>query len=279
MSARAASKYEGETVSVKKFLKCFDETRTFICLTDKESEDDEDYVTGLNKGVIITAPEFILLAINHLDTPNTTYREVKGFPPSAEIFVGNYFFRASQVHLTPPKPIGEAPFLSKLTFFKYISYNYKGAAYIIKNQIPIPDPFTSHLLKKDPNLIPLIPDLTPDQIKALLLEDPYRIRFFPTRTEFYDQVITQQPYTLQYLAKPSEELIMKALSLNGTAIQFVPSPTPKYCEAAVKQNYMTITTIPRALRTKELIELTKQKIAADKSTNLTFESLSLSISK
>lgn len=275
MSARAASKYEGDTVSVKKFLKCFDASRTFICLTDKESEDDGDYVTGLNKGIIITAPEYILLAINHLDISNTTYREVKGFPPSAEIFVGNYFFRASQVHLAAPIPIGEAPFLDKQTFFKYISYNYKGAAYIIKNRIPIPEAFRAHLLKKDPNLIPLIPDLTPLQIKALLREDPYRIRFFPTRTEFYDQVITQQPYTLQYLAKPSEELVLKALQLNGTTIQFVPSPTPKQCEAAVKQNYMTINMIPRAMRTKELIELCKHGISADKDTNLTFESLSL----
>lgn len=272
--AHRASKFNGKTVSVKKFLKCFDESVTFFALTDKESEDDEDYVTGANTNIVFTTPENFLLAVNHANIPNTTFRLVHGFPPTAEIFVMGHIYKTTKVQLKHAQPFIEAPFLNDQKNFRYIIYDYKGASYLIRSTIPVPEAFRTHLLKKDESLIPLIQK--PD-IPVLIAENPHRIRFF-TKAAAPATIIaavTKEPYTIQYVSPSARtpELIELALKANGTAIQFIDEPTPEQCEFAVTQTYMALQYIPKSLRTEALLELAQSLLEADTKTNIQFETL------
>ena len=273
--AYRTSKIDGKTVTVKKFLKCFDESATFIVLTDPESEEAGDYETGANSNIIFTLRESFLLSVNHGKTPNTTYREVQGFPSTAEIQITGHLYMANKVHLKPALPFTEAPFLNDPKFFRYIHYEYNGASYLIKNSVPIPEDFTKYLLSKDDNLIKLIPDISREFVQTLIDKNPHRVRYFSSISEFRKQAVTKAPYTLQYFLKPlpTDEEIEIALSKNGTAIRFVPDPTPEQCEHAVKQTYMAIQHVPKSKRTKALLTLTQSLLEADKETNIDFESL------
>jgi len=271
--ANRATKYNGTTVSVKKFLKCFDETATFIVLTDQESEEDGDYTTGANTNIVFIIPENFLLAVNHAKIPNTTYRKVQGFPPSAEIMVTGHIYRANKVHLKEPTPFLEAPFLNDPKFFRYIIYDHRGAHYLIKNDITLPKTFMNHLLRKDETLVALMSKSSSDEITALIEDNPYRIKYFPEDPAHQIQAVSKEPYTLQYIKSPSEELIEIALKCNGTAIRFVEDPTPEQYELAITQTYMAIQHIPKSKRTKALLTLTQTLLEADLKTNIDFESL------
>lgn len=273
--AYRTSKLDGKTVTVKKFLKCFDESATFIVLTDPESEEDGDYETGPNTNIVFTLRESFLLSVNHAKIPNTTYREVQGFPPTAEIQITGHLYRANKVHLKPALPFTEASFLNDPKFFRYINYEYKGASYLIKNKVPIPEAFMKYILSKDDNLITLIPEPSPELIRALIDENSHRVRYFSSIPKFRIQAVTKEPYTLQYFLKPlpTPEEITIALAKNGTAIRFVPDPSPEQCEQAIKQTYMAIQYVPKSKRTKALLTLTQSLLEADKETNIDFESL------
>ena len=133
--AHRTAKYNGKTVQVKRFLKCFDDSVTFIAFTDPESESEGDYKTGANTNIVFTTPENFLLAVNHAKIANTTYRQIHGFPPKAEIQITAHLYRANTVHLKDPLPFLEAPFLNDPKFFRYIVYDHRGASYLIKNRI------------------------------------------------------------------------------------------------------------------------------------------------
>lgn len=269
------TKYDGKTIPVKKFLKCFDESVTFIALTDPESESDGDYKTGANTNIVFTTPENFLLAVNHAKIPNTTYRKIHGFTPKSEIQVTAHLYRANIIHLKDPTPFPEAPFLNDPKFFRYIVYDHRGASYLIKNQVPIPEAFMKYLLSKDETLIPLIPSPSPELISALITENPHRVRFFPDDPTYQEIAVTKEPYTIQYFkSTPAPpDLVMKALTINGTAIRFVEDPSSVQCEAAVTQTYMAIQYIPKSKHTKALLTLTQSLLEADKETNIDFASL------
>ena len=273
--ARRAAKFNGMSVSVKKFLKCFDDSTIFFALTDKESEDDGDYVTGANTNIIFTTPENFLLAVNHAKIPNTTFRLVQGFPPTSEIFVSGHIYRASKVQLRPAQPFIEAQFLNDTKNFRYIINEHKGASYLIRTSLPIPEAFRTHLLKKDESLIPLIQK--PD-IPALIAENPHRIRFFLKSASAPENIlaaVTKEPYTIQYVPTSARtpELIELALKANGATIQFIDDPTPEQCEIALIQTYMALQYIPKSLRTESLLKLAQSLLEADTKTNIQFETL------
>lgn len=268
----------GKTVPVKTFLKHFAENVKFICLTDKESEDDSDYVTGMNSNITFTTPENFLLAVNHAKISNTSYRVVEGFSAGTEIFVTDYMFRANKVQLSSAKPFTEAPFLTETKHFKYIIYHYTGAKYLIENNVPIPEAYHTYLLRKDYTLIGVLPSPSEKEVLHLINQDPYRIRYFLKLKDpqFITLALELQPYTLQYIIKSpliTPELINNTLEKNGIAIRFVPSPSPKQCEIAVKQTYASIQYIPNEFRSKALIDLAHKLSDEDTSTNIEFDSL------
>lgn len=270
MSGRKAFKYNGTTINVKKFLKCFDEKTIFIALTDKESEDDEDYVTGMNDNILLTTPENFLGAVNHNDVPNTTYRKVKGFPAKAEIFVSGNIYRASKVQLMDPISFAEAPFLADEKFYKYMHYEYSGASYLIKNDVPLHETFMKHLLKKDDNLISL---LKKPNISELVAENPHRIRFFMDAEDVVMETLKKEPYIIQYIKEPTEEQINLALSLNGLTLRFVGEPTEEQCIIALNNTYMALQYVPKKMRTKGILSHAQDLLKADKGTNIVFDTL------
>lgn len=272
-STYATAKFTGKTLKAKKFLSCFDEKAQFICLTDKESEDDEDYVTGMNANITFTIPENFLLALLHAKIQNTTFRTIVGFPPTAEISIFPNVYRSTKVQLSDAKPFTELPYLNDPKNYRYIIYNYQAALYLIKNSVPIPTQFRKHLLKKDNDLVQHIPSPSDEEIEELLSENPYLIKYFKERTKYHKQVVQQQPYSLQYLTSPSEEVVYTALSIDGTALRFLPAPTEDQILTAVKQNYMVIKDIPKASRTKKIEALAKNMLEADKSTSIPFSSI------
>ena len=270
---KMASKHTGETLSMKKFLKLFRKEQKFICLTDKESEEDEDYETGVNSNIVFTTPENFLLAVHHAKIPNVYIRDIKGFIKKTEIFINGYIFRASKISLTDKYPIAEASFLADTKFYKRMQYDHAGAKYLISNKILIPPDYFMHLIAKDDALVPYIPDITEEQIEALLTINPYLIKYFTAHRQYYRQVATKQPYTLQYLVEPDDDTIKAALKINGTAIKFIENPTPEQCLISIEQNYMALQDIPKHLKTQELIMKARELLKADDDTNIDVETL------